>query len=131
MLSERDLNLGTIEYKNYNPEFPKGGIVEQSPKAGNKVKENRKVYITVNKSAYRLVMVPDLNDKTKRQAISTLKSSGFNIGKFIYKPHFAKDAVIGLKHKGKDLKKTDKLPLTSTIDIVLGDGKLSYGETIE
>jgi len=128
LLEERELTLGDIEYKDYNPKFPKEAIVEQTPVAGAKVKVGRKVYITINKSEYRLVRIPNLNDKTKRQAESTLKAIGFKIGEITYRPHFAKDAVIDMLHKGKKIKKDDKLPYTSVIDLVLGDGKLNYSD---
>ena len=128
LLEERELNLGDIEYKDYNPEFPKEAIVEQNPIAGSKVKSGRKIYVSVNKSEYRLVRIPNLNDKTQRQAESTLTAIGFKIGKITYKPHFAKDAVMGLSHKGKKIEENDKLPYTSIIDLVLGDGELNYGE---
>ena len=128
LLGERELTLGDIEYKDYNPKFPKEAIVEQSPAAGAKVKVGRKIYVTVNKSEYRLVRIPSLKDKTKRQATSTLKAIGFKIGEITYKPHFAKDAVIDLKHKGTKINKDDKLHYTSVIDLVLGDGKLNYGD---
>ena len=128
LLGERGLTLGDIEYKDYNPKYAKEAIVEQSPAAGAKVKVGRKVYVTVNKSEYRLVRVPNLKDKTKRQATSTLKAIGFKIGDITYKPHFAKDAVIGLKYKGKEINKNDKLPYTSVIDLILGDGKLDYSD---
>ncbi|MGB1269431.1 MAG: PASTA domain-containing protein [Flavobacteriaceae bacterium] len=128
LLEERGLVLGDIEYKDYNPKFPKEAIVEQNPIAGAKVKSGRKIYVSVNKSEYRLVRIPNLNDKTQRQAESTLKAIGFKIGNITYKPHFAKDAVMGLLHKGKTINENDKLPYTSVIDLVLGDGELNYGE---
>lgn len=128
LLDERGLTLGDIEYKDYNPKFPKEAIVEQSPLAGAKVKMGRKIYITVNKSEYRLVRIPVLKDQTKRQAESTLRAIGFKIGEVTYKPHFAEDAVLELKHKGKKIKENDKLPYTSVIDLVLGDGKLNYSD---
>ena len=128
LLEERGLVLGEIDYKDYNPEFPKEAIVEQNPKVGAKVKSGRKIYVSVNKSEYRLVRIPNLNNKTQRQAESTLKAIGFKIGKITYKPHFAKDAVLGLSHKGKKIEDNDKLPYTSVIDLELGDGELNYGE---
>jgi beta-lactam-binding protein with PASTA domain len=128
LLEERELTLGNIEYKDYNPKFPKEAIVEQTPVAGSKVKVGRKIYITVNKSEYRLVRIPDLKNKTKRQAESTLKAIGFKIGRITYKPHFAKNAVLDMLYKGKKIKKDDKLPYTSVIDLVLGDGKLNYSD---
>ena len=97
LLEERNLVLGDIEYKDYNPKYSKEAIVEQSPVAGAKVKAGRKIYLTVNKSEYRLVRIPSLNDKTQRQAESTLRAIGFKIGEITYKPHFAKRCRNGLK----------------------------------
>lgn len=128
LLEERNLTLGDVEYKDYDPKFPKEAIVEQNPIPGAKVKAGRKIYVSVNKSEYRLVRIPNLNDKTQRQAESTLTAIGFKIGEITYKPHFAKDAVMGLSHKGNTIKENDKLPYTSVIDLVLGDGELKYGE---
>lgn len=128
LLEERDLELGDIEYKDYNPKYPKEAIVEQSPIADEKVKEGRKIYLSINKSEYRLATIPNLKDKTQRHATSTLEIIGFKIGEVTYKPHFAKDAVLALKHKGKEIKAGDRLQVTSVIDLVLGDGKLDYGD---
>lgn len=129
LLEERGLELADdVEYKDYNPKFPKEGIVEHTPKAGAKVKEGRKIYLSINKSEYRKLPLPSLKNKTKRQAVTSLEAMGFKIGEIEYKPHFAKDAVIDLKHKGKAVKAGDKLAYTSVIDLVLGDGKLDYGD---
>jgi eukaryotic-like serine/threonine-protein kinase len=128
LLEERNLGLGDLEYKDYNPKFPKEAIVEQNPKAGSKVKIGRKVYLSINKSEYRKVRIPNLKNKTKRQAVSTLKAYDFKIGNISYKPHFAKDAVLDLMYRGKKINKDDTLPYTSIIDLVLGDGKLKYND---
>ena len=128
LLEERNLSLGDLEYKDYNPKFPKEAIVEQNPKAGSKVKIGRKIYLTINKSEYRLVRIPNLKDKTRRQAESTLKAIGFKIGKIAYKPHFAKDAVLDLMFEGKVINKDDTLPYTSIINLVLGDGSINYSD---
>ena len=40
---------------NYNPDYPKFSVIEQDPLAGNQVKENRKIYLTLNPSGYRKV----------------------------------------------------------------------------
>lgn len=126
VLEAHGLKLGDVEYKNYNPEFPKAAVVEQQPEQGFQVKEGRKIYVSINKSAYRLVTIPDLSNKTKREVESTLKAIGFVIGKISYKPHFAKDALLELQCNNNTVKPNSTLPYTSVIDLVLGDGKLNY-----
>ncbi|NVK51375.1 MAG: PASTA domain-containing protein [Flavobacteriaceae bacterium] len=122
-LKELNLRFEVIDSTRYNPDYPKKSVIEQNPEAGDFVKENRKIYLTVNPTAYRDVVLPDLNGRTKRQAETHLLSIGFKIGTFSYVPDIGKDVVRGMKFKGKTLKPGDKLPKSSSIDLVLGDGK--------
>lgn len=122
-LRELNLDYKVIDSASYNHTYPKISVIEQSPEAGDFVKEKRKIYITLNPSRYRDVTIPDLNGRTKRQAISELQSIGFIIGTdFTYITDIGKDVVRGLRHKGKILNPNDKLPKNSIIDLVLGDG---------
>src|SRR5690606_23642106 len=70
-LSGVDLRLEVLDSANYNPEYPKYSVIEQIPEAGQKVKENRKIYITLNPSGYRSVEIPPLVGRTRRQAEPT------------------------------------------------------------
>ena len=107
----------------YNPDYPKRSVIEQSPEAGDFVKEMRKIYLTLNPSKYRDITIPDLNGRSKRQAISELQAIGFVVGiKYTYVKDIGKDVVRGLRHKEKILNPNDKLPKNSIIDLVLGDG---------
>jgi beta-lactam-binding protein with PASTA domain len=122
-LKALDLDFIVIDSASFNPNYPKQSVIEQFPEAGDFVKEKRKIYLTLNPSKYRDIKIPDLNGRTKRQAMSQLQSIGFTIGEFSYIPDIGKDVVRGLKHKGRDLKPGEKLPKNSVIDLVLGDGK--------
>lgn len=121
-LKELDLSYIVIDSAYYNPTYPKKSVIEQTPEAGDFVKEKRKIYLTLNPSKYRDVTVPDLNGKTKRQALTQLQSIGFKIGNFSYIPDIGKDVVRGLKYKGNEIKPGVKLPKNSVIDLVLGSG---------
>ncbi|NLP57578.1 PASTA domain-containing protein [Lutibacter sp. B1] len=122
-LDDLDLNYVVIDSTTYNPSFPKKSVIEQSPEAGDFVKENRKIYLTLNPSGYADVEIPDFYGKTKRQAISQLKAIGFRISDdFMYVSDIAEDVVRGLKFNGKDLKAGDKVPKNSLIILKLGDG---------
>lgn len=130
-LDENDLRLEVLDSANFNPEYPKYSVIEQIPAAGNKVKENRKIYITLNPSGYRSVEIPPLAGRTKRQVEPTLRALGFEIGKITYKPDMAKDRVLELRHKGKSIAPGEKLQITSVIDLVLGDGEERYRGDLE
>jgi hypothetical protein len=130
-LQELTLRIEILDSANYNPDYPKYSVIEQIPQAGKYVKENRKIYITLNPSGYRKVVMPNLAGFTKRQVEPTLRGLGFEIGKITYKPHMAKDEVLELHYKGKEIEEGDELQITSVIDLVLGDGELRYGQKPE
>lgn len=122
-LKELDLDFIIIDSASYNPDYPKKSVIEQTPEAGDFVKEKRKIYLTLNPSKYRDVSLPDLNGRTKRQASSQLRAMGLNVGtNFTYVNDIGKDVVRGLRFKGKIVNPGDKLPLNSIVDLVLGDG---------
>lgn len=123
-LNELDLSYKIIDSASYNPTYPKRSVIEQTPEAGDFVKEKRKIYLTLNPSKYRDVTIPDLNGRTKRQATSQLISIGFHVDTvYTYVRDIGKDVVRGLKNKGTKLEAGEKLPLHSKIELILGDGE--------
>lgn len=122
-LDDLDLRYVIMDTTNYNPNFEYKAVIEQIPKAGKFVKENRKIYISLNRSGYPMITIPSVTGKTKRQAEPALKAVGFEIGKISYRKYIAKDEVLELRHGGKKVEDGDKLRKTSVIDLVLGDGK--------
>ncbi len=125
-LDELDLRFEILDSANFNPDYPKYSVIDQVPLPGKHVKENRKIYLTLNPSGFRKVEVPDLIRRTRRQVEPTLRSLGFEIGDVTFKPDIAKDAVLELRHKGKLVQPGDQLMKTSVIDLVLGDGSDRY-----
>jgi beta-lactam-binding protein with PASTA domain len=121
-LKDNDLAMKIQDSANYNPKYPKYSVIEQKPEAGSQVKENRKIYLILNPSGYRKVEVPDILKRTFRQAKPQLEALEFKVGNISYIDNIGKDVVLGMKHKGKTLKPGTQLPLTSTIDLVLGNG---------
>ncbi|WP_242082279.1 PASTA domain-containing protein [Aestuariivivens sediminis] len=121
-LKDNNLVMQIQDSSNFNPDYPKFSVIDQDPKPGSKVKENRKIYLTLNPSGYRNILVPNLEDKTFRLAKSTLEALEFRIGTLTYVDNIGKDIVIGLKYQGEPINPGDKLPKTSVIDIVLGNG---------
>jgi len=128
VLGELDLRFVVIDSASYNPEYPKRSVIRQNPEPGDIVKENRQIYLTLNRSSYRLITIPDAafigDGRTKRNVETTLRAAGFIIGdKPMYVPDPAKDYVRGLKFKGVPLEQGAKLPKKSVINLVLGDGR--------
>lgn len=128
-LDELDLEYVLLDSVDYNKDFPKHSVVEQDPVAGSKVKKNRKIYIKINSSGFTMVKIPNLIEKTYRQAVPTLKSLGLEEGTVTYKPYLGKDMVLEMRCNGKKLNPGDKVFKSSKIDLVLGDGKVGFDET--
>jgi beta-lactam-binding protein with PASTA domain len=123
-LEDLNLNFVVIDSASYNPDFPKKSVIEQSPEAGSFVKENRKIYLTLNPSSFEDIVIPNVFGKTKRQASSQLIAVGFKINpEDTYIPDIAKDVVRGLLFDGKEIKEGDKIPKNSVIKLKLGDGE--------
>jgi beta-lactam-binding protein with PASTA domain len=127
-LDELDLDYVLLDSVDFRSDFPKFSVVEQDPLPGTKVKVGRKVYIKINASGFSSVRIPDLIEKTYREAVPTLKALGLEEGTITYVPNLGKDMVLEMRYKGRNLKVGDKVLKSSKIDLVLGDGKMSYEE---
>ena len=130
-LDELDLDYVLLDSVDYNSDYPKFSVVEQDPLPGAKVKEGRKVYIKINASGFSSVRIPDLIQKTYREAVPTLKALGLEEGTITYIPNLGKDMVLEMRCKGRNLKVGDHVLKASKIDLVLGDGKESYIEEVD
>lgn len=128
-LAEMGLEIILLDTVDFKDDLPPYSIVEQDPKSGSTVKDGRKIYVKLNAGEYNEVTLPEFKDKTYRQIIANLNSLGLKEGKKIYKPHIAKDIVLQVTSKGKNLKKGDKVKKNTVIDFVLGDGKELYDGT--
>ena len=123
-VEEAGLRYQVLDSSEYNPEYPRFSILEQNPPAGNKVKSNRKIYFTVNPSGYKKVSVPDIIQVTRRNAESMLRAVGLDVERVTYKDELGKDMVYNMKHKGKYIKPGDRLPKTSKIELICGNGNI-------
>ena len=121
-VEDSGLRYQILDSSNYNPDYPRFSILEQNPTAGKKVKNNRKIYFTVNPSGYKQVTVPDISQVTQRNASSMLRAVGLDVQRVSYIDELGKDMVYRMKHKGKHIKPGDKLPKTSKIELVCGNG---------
>ncbi|MCO4821469.1 MAG: PASTA domain-containing protein [Flavobacteriaceae bacterium] len=122
-IDDQDLRMVVQDSANYNPNYPKYSVIEQQPNAGASVKENRKIYLTLNPSGYRKVGLPDVVRQTFRQAKPTIEALGLEVGRISYKNDIGKDEVLEVTYKGKIVKAGTLLEKTSKVDLVLGNGK--------
>ena len=106
----------------YVKTLPAGSILEYNPVAGQKVKEGRTIYLTINALNIPLMTVPDVADNSSlRQAEARLLASGFKLAQIQYVAG-EKDWVYGVKYKGRQLAIGDKVPNGSTLTLMVGNG---------
>ena len=124
VLEAAELRYEVVDSANFDPDYPRFSIIEQNPSAGNKVKHNRKIYVTVNPSGYKKVTVPNIIQVTQRNATSMLRAVGLDVQRVTYIDQLGKDMVYYVKFKGKRINEGDKLPKTSKVELVCGNGNI-------
>jgi len=117
-----NLRVEVIDSVYHNTAKP-GTVVDQSPKSNFSVKENRKIFLTINSFAPEKISMPSVIDVSLRQATSIIQSHGLKIGRLSYKPSIYKDLVLDQKIKGKSVSKGTKIEKGTKIDLVLGLGE--------
>jgi len=128
-LAEFNLYATVLDTSEFDPDFPRGSIINQYPEAGHMVKEGREIRLTVNPMKPRKVALPELKEKTRRRALYDLRSKGFEVGDLSYVPYLGKDVVVKMKVDGKEATAGTKLVKGTVVDLVLGEG-LEGGEKV-
>ncbi|MCB0375360.1 MAG: PASTA domain-containing protein [Sinomicrobium sp.] len=80
IVEDHGLRYEVLDSADYSPDYPKFSVMAQNPGAGDKVKENRKIYLTLNPSGYRKVTVPNVIQVTRRNAETIIKAVGLRVG---------------------------------------------------
>ena len=121
---KRVLSSSTMRYEIidsvYTTSVDPGVVVDQIPEANAKVKEGRKIFLTINAISPRLVNIPDIKYSSLRQAKSYLKAVGLKVGEIMYAPSENENVVMELFHNKKAVEANDKVAFGSAIDLVVG-----------
>lgn len=106
----------------YEPKQAGGVVIEQSIKAGNRVKSGRIVRLTVNALAAPMIALPDIADNSSvREATMKLRALGF----VVEEPEYCsgeRDWVYEVKANGKSVYAYTKLRKGTRLRLVVGDG---------
>ncbi|HAQ19762.1 MAG TPA: hypothetical protein DCR40_11095 [Prolixibacteraceae bacterium] len=113
----------------YSQEIAPGTVLDQFPKPGMKVKENRTIFVTLCAISQEMIPMPQLTDISYRQAINLIESSGLIAGNVEYKPSEFPNLVLEQKAKGIPVQVGEMIPKGTVIDLVLGTDR--NGETSE
>jgi beta-lactam-binding protein with PASTA domain len=104
----------------YNYRGQKGTIVEQTPPADFKVKENRTVFLIISSYLKEKVVVPNVQKISVIQAKADLDRAGLMVGKLKFIESEFPKLVLNQLYNGKTINSGTKIPKGSPIDLVLG-----------
>ncbi|MDA0194621.1 MAG: penicillin-binding protein [Bacteroidetes bacterium] len=121
-LMERDLRYEILPDSGFASDYPALSVLNQFPLPNSKVKQNRKIYITLNGLRPPMVRMPNLIDGSVKNAQLVLQSKDLKRGKITYKPDLAANAVLDQLLNGKTVEIDELIPKGSVIDLVVGDG---------
>ncbi|GHA78359.1 PASTA domain-containing protein [Pontibacter akesuensis] len=97
-------------------------ILTQDPAPGAKVKEDRKIYISVNMKNPPMIKMPKLIDGSVKNAELILKSYDLKKGKITYVPDLQQNAVLKQFVGGKEVAPGALVPKGAVVDLHVGDG---------
>lgn len=97
-------------------------IVSQTPAGTTEVKEDRIIYLTVNRAVPPTIQMPNLVGYSLNSATLLLKSFGLHLGEHTYTANLVKDAVVKQMLGDSEIVAGSRIPMGTTIDLVIGDG---------
>ena len=104
----------------YLPNRQRGSIIRQIPEAGEKVKKNRRILVTINSIVPRKTKAPFLVGLSLRQAKAELASQNFQLGRLTYEYDIATNTVLHQYYNGQTLEPGTLIDILSAIDLTLG-----------
>ncbi|MCA8830993.1 PASTA domain-containing protein [Hymenobacter pini] len=120
-LDERDLAY-FVDDSTYDASIRPGTVLTQEPKAGEKVKEGRKIYVSVAMKNPPVIKMPKLTDGSVKNAQMILKSYDLVVGQLKFVPNIQKDAVLKQLVNGKEIAPGASITKGTRVDLEVGDG---------
>ena len=121
-LSDRDLRYEILDDSSYSSEYPPFSILQQNPSENEKVKENRKIYLTLNSSIPPKIKMPKIINGSVKNAQLILKSYDLKLGEITYVPDMARNAVLKMFIEGDSVSENDLVLKGSIVDLEVGNG---------
>ncbi len=111
-----------VNDSSYSDEAKPLTILKQFPKIEEDVKENRTIYVSINRVTPPTLPVPDLVDRSLINAEVVLKSNELKKGMVIYEASPFRDLVKEMRYQGQVIAAGTRIHKGATIDLIVGDG---------
>lgn len=121
MLEEHDLRF-EVSDSSYSSDYPPLTVLKQVPVEGTKVKEQRKIYLSINRLTPPTVPMPDLIDGSLINADAVLKGSELRRGKIQLVRGPFLNVVKEMRIHGKTVAPLTRVPKGTVVDLVVMDG---------
>jgi beta-lactam-binding protein with PASTA domain len=121
-LLSRDLRYEVTPDSGFSADLPPYSVLTQTPKPGDKVKENRKIYISINAVNPPMIKMPKLVDGSLKNAQMVMESYDLKLGEIIYEPHEFQNAVLKQLIDGEEIEEGIDIPKGTVVDLVIGNG---------
>lgn len=97
-----------------------GTVVDQIPRPGHGIKQNRTIFLTINSTQPEMVTLPQLTDISFRQAQVLIENSGLQIGNISYRPSEYDNLVLNVQIDSVNIKTGKQLPKGTRVDLIVG-----------
>lgn len=121
-LKERNLRYEITPDSGFSASYKPLAVLRQFPQPNSKVKENRKIYLTLNAQNPPLVRMPKLVGGSVKNAQLVLKTYDLQLGQIRYVPDLALNYILDQRIEGREILEGERIPKGSKIDLVVGDG---------
>lgn len=120
-LSERNLRY-QINDSSYAVGVKPNTVLTQHPLEGSKVKQNRKIYLTISSVHPPKVKMPKLTDGSLKSAEMALKGFDLVLGNIKYVPSPYSNLVLEQMADNKPVEPGTFIPKGTKIDLIVGNG---------
>ena len=125
-LKKQDLSYQVVDSV-YVRDKLQGEILEQIPRAESNVKTGRTIYLTINSKSDKMIILPQVQNVSYRQARATLEAIGFVVSNIEYKPSEFPDLVMGIRVGQTPVRAGDRLRAGASVVLIVGSQ--TQGET--
>jgi len=126
LLRKQDLSYQVVDSV-YVRDKLQGEILEQIPRAESNVKTGRTIYLTINSKSDKMIILPQIQNVSYRQARATLEAIGFVVSNIEYKPSEFPDLVMGIRVGQTPVRAGDRLRAGASVVLIVGSK--TQGET--
>lgn len=120
ILERKKLRMEVVDSL-YDRVLEPGAIIQQDPEPGSMVKENRRIYFTINSHSAPMVKIPPLIDQSKRQALATLEILELEVENVVYKVSLYDGLVLDVLYEGQSVAEGADIPLGSSVELIIGE----------